>query len=231
VQTEIKFRVSRATGEQLRAWARARLQADPFGRGTFGDEYRTATIYFDTPAFDVFQRRGSYGRSKYRIRRYDGEPTAFLERKMRQDGRLAKRREQVALPGDACVAPTPNWFFQRIDLRGLGPVCQITYERLARVGTCSAGPIRMTVDDAVRAVRLSRPGFVRDLGTPVAGDELVVELKYPGLPPAVFKEVVEEFRLVPGRVSKYRLAVDALGLIREDAVAPSAIVAGDATYA
>ena len=78
--SEIKFLVDPGTGSRIRDWARARLQPDPYGEGPFGDEYRTTSLYFDTPEFDVFRRRGSYGRSKYRIRRYDGEAGAFLER-------------------------------------------------------------------------------------------------------------------------------------------------------
>jgi hypothetical protein len=227
-QTELKFRVPRAAGERIRAWARARLQPDPHGIGSFGDEYRTTTLYFDTRDFDVFNRRGSFGRSKYRIRRYDGEPTVFLERKMRQNGRLAKRRMQVPLSE---LGQPGTWFDRRLQLRGLGPVCQIVYDRLARVGTTPSGPIRLTVDAAARALPLTRLGFVRANGTPLIDDEMIVEVKYPGLPPALFKQLVEDFRLTPARVSKYRLAVDALGLIREDAVAASAVSAGDATYA
>jgi len=56
-------------------------------------------------------------------------------------------------------------------------------------------------------------------------------VKYGGVPPAIFKQLVETFSLIPARASKYRLTVDALGLIREDAVALPAISAGDATYA
>jgi len=44
------------------------------------DEYQTTSLYFDNASYDVFNRRGSFGRSKYRIRRYGEESSAFLER-------------------------------------------------------------------------------------------------------------------------------------------------------
>ena len=50
-----------------------------------------------TAAYDVFHRRGSFGRSKYRIRRYGDEQTVFLERKLRQPAVLAKRRTSLSL--------------------------------------------------------------------------------------------------------------------------------------
>jgi hypothetical protein len=74
-----------------------RLIADPHGTGPHADEYRVSTLYLDTAGRDVFHRRGSYGRSKYRVRRYGDEPRVFLERKLRTASRLAKRRTDIPL--------------------------------------------------------------------------------------------------------------------------------------
>jgi hypothetical protein len=41
----------------------------------------------------------------------------------------------------------------------------------------------------------------------------VMELKFGGRVPAVFKEVVEAFALEPRRWSKYRTAAESLGLV------------------
>ena len=65
----------------LREWARAHLAPDHFGSGPHGDGYTTTSLYFETPGFDVYHRRGSYGRSKFRIRRYGEADIVFLERK------------------------------------------------------------------------------------------------------------------------------------------------------
>ena len=95
--SEIKFVVDADTGERIRSWARSFLEPDPHGAGAFGDEYRTSTLYFDTAEGDVFHQRGSFGRAKYRIRRYGRSDVIFLERKLRQPGLLVKRRTEAPL--------------------------------------------------------------------------------------------------------------------------------------
>src|SRR5262245_52122956 len=94
---EIKFLLTETTGIQVQEWARGRLEPDPHGTGAHGDEYRVSTLYLDTAERDVCHRRGSYGRSKYRVRRYGEEPRVFLERKLRTASRLAKRRTDIPL--------------------------------------------------------------------------------------------------------------------------------------
>ncbi len=93
---EIKFLLDPATAAGVASWARANLAPDPNGTGAWGDEYLTTSLYFDNASYDVFNRRGSFGRSKYRIRRYGEESSAFLERKMRQPAVLAKRRTRLS---------------------------------------------------------------------------------------------------------------------------------------
>src|SRR6187549_3987267 len=114
---EIKFVVDSQMGERIREWARTFLDADPHGTGPFRDEYRTSTLYFDTAEGHVFHRRGSYGRAKYRIRRYEDGDSVFLERKLRRPGMLVKRRTQVALHelerwavDDASFLSSAEWF-------------------------------------------------------------------------------------------------------------------------
>jgi hypothetical protein len=229
---EIKFVVDAAVGAQICDWARARLTADPHGGGTFADEYRVSSVYFDTDARDVFHRRGSYGRSKYRIRRYHQEPRAFLERKLRTGSLLSKRRTDIdlatlpllaedgALNGDATA-----WFRRRVAVRRLQPVCQVSYIRTARVADAGDGPARLTIDQDLHAVASDAFTFDAQPVTPLLRGEMIVELKYRAAPPAVFKQLVEEFALRPRRASKYRVAADSLGLIAaapEDE-APSAI--------
>src|SRR5260221_10849107 len=95
--SEFKFVVDPALASEIREWARIRLAPDPHGGGSGGDQYRTASVYFDTAAFDVFHRRGSFGRSKYRVRRYGQGHVVFLERKLAKPGLVTKRRTRVAL--------------------------------------------------------------------------------------------------------------------------------------
>ena len=79
--SEIKFLVSPELAAQIRDWAGGRLLADRHGAGLAGDAYQIMSLYFDTQRMDVFQRNGSFGRSKYRIRRYGLDEVVFLERK------------------------------------------------------------------------------------------------------------------------------------------------------
>src|SRR5205085_10028062 len=109
---EIKFVLDHEVGARVQEWARANLQPDPHGSGPFGDEYRTTSLYFDTDGFDVFHRRGSQGRAKYRVRRYGNSDQVFLERKLRKPGILVKRRTFGTLDSLGrldSAQPDPDW--------------------------------------------------------------------------------------------------------------------------
>src|SRR5438309_574820 len=123
---EIKFLVPADRVEAVRAMARRHLGPDPYGGGPFGDTYETNSLYFDTPGFDVFHRRGSYGRSKYRVRRYGQSAELFFERKLKTRDLVSKRRSIV----DARELPrlagpdtkkdwAGHWFHRRILARDL----------------------------------------------------------------------------------------------------------------
>jgi VTC domain-containing protein len=228
--SEIKFLLDEATGLRVREWARERLDADPNGTGPHGDEYRVSTLYLDTAARDVFHRRGSYGRSKLRIRRYGDEPRVFLERKLRTGARLAKRRTDIPLDelhllkaldsGDHST----RWFRDRVSIRQLKPVCRVSYLRTARLAATADGRVRMTLDYSLSAS--TADAFALD-GAGPAGllpGQMILELKYRGAMPAVFRELADVFKITPGRASKYRVAADALGIAtleREQGQAPT----------
>ena len=244
---EIKFVVPAGLADEIRRWARLELAPDPHGSGPHGDEYRTTSLYLDTLALDVFHRRGSMGRSKYRIRRYGAAPQVFLERKMRQPSVLAKRRTIVPIASLSQLSPSlglarssfdermatidatwsGRWFHRRVAARALRPVCQVSYFRMARGILSRNEPIRLTLDSDLRARAVHGYEFDRDAGTPIDGplaaDATILELKYRGPAPALFKRMVEEFALVPRTASKYRL-----GML---ATMPAAKGSGDALYA
>lgn len=215
--SEVKFLVPAATGLAVREWARQHLDRDPHGVGAFGDEYRTSTIYWDTADYDVFHRRASFGRSKYRVRRYDAADTVFLERKLRRPGMLTKRRTLV----DASLLPrlerseraawSGDWFHRRVLLRQLRPVCEIGYFRTARAGASANGPIRLTLDERLHVSVCARPAFgTVERAVAIAEGCMILELKFRAAIPALFKQLVEEFRLTPQATSKYRLGIAAV---------------------
>ena len=216
--SEVKFVVEAATGARIREWVRANLEPDPYGGGPFNDEYRTARLYFDTVSGDVFHRRGSFGRSKYRVRRYGAASFVFLERKLRKPGILVKRRTTVALDAIARLSGPKSdpdwpgdWFHRRLLLRQITPICELSYSRTARFARTAEGPVRLTLDEDVRVLPANAPQFSGMPGQLVVPDQMILELKYRQHVPAIFKRLVEEFGLEPQRASKYRLGMTALG--------------------
>jgi hypothetical protein len=224
--SEIKFLVPQFIGEQILEWARRQLSPDPHATDGVKDSYQITSIYFDTEQFDVFARKGSFGRTKYRIRRYGPSQIAFLERKLKTRGLVTKRRAAVELDELIRLREPESepgwpgfWFHQRLLARRLRPVCQIGYRRTARVSMTTYGLIRLTIDHDIQA----RP--TQDLAfdditptTQLIDDQVIVEMKFCVALPAAFKEVVERFVLNPKRISKYRLAAVALGFVSEPAV-------------
>jgi VTC domain-containing protein len=216
--SEIKFMVAADLGERIREWARANLEPDPYGGGPFNDRYHTASLYFDTAAGDVFHRRRSFGRSKYRVRRYGAAAFAFLERKLRKPGILVKWRTIVSLDTiDRLADPEPDgdwpgeWFHRRLLLRQIRPVAELSYWRVARFARTADGPARLTLDEDLRAVPVTEPRFTGLDGQEVLPRQMILELKYRQHPPAIFKRLVETFALEPQRASKYRLGMAAIG--------------------
>ncbi|MCX6627322.1 MAG: polyphosphate polymerase domain-containing protein [Candidatus Solibacter sp.] len=216
---EIKFLIPVEQAPEVRAMARACLQPDPNTASGAGDVYRITSLYYDTYGFDVFHRRGSFGRAKFRVRRYDSSPRVFLERKLRSHSIVTKRRTLVDVD-ELCrlreFEPDPawagSWFHRRMLARALNPACQISYCRTALVSENSAGTVRLTLDEDLRASRVSHPEYL-----PVAGgklllrDHAILEMKFRMALPALFKQIMEEFRLRQRPVSKYSLAVTGLG--------------------
>ena len=167
--SELKFVANRFVAEQIRDWARGRLAPDPNACGESSDGYQISSLYFDTKHFDVFHRRGSFGRSKYRIRRYGASEVAFLERKLKTRGLVSKRRTIVGLNElQRLAGAEPDrgwigyWYHQRLLARRLKPICQITYRRTARVELSSYGPIRLTLDEDIQALGAAQLKFNDD---------------------------------------------------------------------
>lgn len=214
---EIKFLVTPERGEQIRRWARERLSPDPNAAG--GDTYRVTSLYFDTCAFDVFHARGSYGRAKYRVRRYDDAPTVFAERKMRTESLVTKRRVSLDLAEIGRLASGRGWFERRLAARSLKPVCSITYLRSAFVGSQTNGSLtRLTIDQCLHAAQVDHLTLgCPDQGLPICNGQEILELKYLGEMPRVFKDLLETFPVQRTGVSKYRLAAAALGLATKHA--------------
>jgi len=223
---EIKFLIPSGSTDLVRAWSRVRLRPDPHAEAGSGDTYHVNSLYFDTQACDVFHRTGSYGRAKYRIRRYGSASSVFLERKLRAHGIVTKRRTSVPIADLARFTSAPDepwaghWFHRRIAARAMSPACQISYHRMAMLGWNDAGPIRLTVDDDLRACEATGAAFCTHTeGMSLLDGQAILEMKFRLAMPTVFKELLKEFRLYPQPVSKYRLAVPVLAAAKDAAAA------------
>lgn len=220
---ELKFLLDKAAVEPIEHWARARLALDPHGEAELGGAYRITTLYLDTSALDVYHRTRSYGRRKFRIRRYGLMSSAFLERKTKSRDRVAKRRTEtpaselsrLAAPLNSHVAEgwQGDWFHERIVKRGLLPASRITYRRTAYVGECAEGPLRLTLDREIRGALSSDWSLTGgDDGLQLLNSHVILELKFLRSLPLPFKDLVRDFRLNPAAISKYRLCREAWGV-------------------
>lgn len=223
----MKFPVPADRVERVLAWIRGRWQPDPHGTGEAGDVYLVKSLYFDTPAFDVFHRRGSFGRAKFRVRRYGECPDLFLERKLKREGVVRKRRvavdpreiERLLVEANGAVWEGA-WFHHRLALRGLRPVVMMNYRRVARWGEVPEGRVRVTLDRELRAVvagGIQVPEVIQ--GADLLGGGAVLEIKFPTSLPAEVRVFLEETGLSANGFSKYRLGVKSCGLLpAEDVV-------------
>ena len=216
---EIKFVVDAARGPELQAWMRANLAPDEFGSGPEHDQFETSSLYFETGEFDVFHRRGSYGKSKYRVRRYGTSPIMFLERKFRTERVLIKRRTTAALEDFRRIElhePDPDWygywFHRRLLARRLKPLVQVSYVRTARLGSSPHGKVRMTLDMDLRVLPLPDGAFLPGVGLPLMPESNIIEVKYCVTLPPILRDLISEFSLTTQPVSKYRAGLALLGL-------------------
>jgi hypothetical protein len=216
---EVKFLLSEQAAKEVQERLSPRLALDPHADPALGNAYRITSVYFDTPNFDVYRRSDGFRRRKFRVRRYGSSPTAFLERKSKRQKQVRKRRTTLPLTELGSLANPPAeewegaWFVRQLTRRGLRPVCRVAYERIALIGTSDDGPIRATFDRAAFGEPADGPDphHVHS-GRPLLSDGVITEFKFLGAMPSLFKSMVEDLRLVPSSVSKYRRCVEAVGL-------------------
>ena len=216
--SEIKFLIDPALADAIREWARLHMAPDPNAKLGHGDAYETTTLYFDTSNFDIFHRRGSFARGKYRVRRYGASDGVFLERKLRTRDLVTKRRSFIDMQElDRLTEIEPiedwagYWFHRRLLARELKPVCQIAYRRTARVLNTSQGWSRLTIDEDIRAARAGSMVFSSTPHVEVGAEQQILELKFVKEAPGIFKRMLSDFSLLPQPISKYRMAAFALG--------------------
>jgi hypothetical protein len=215
---ELKFLLTEAMAQVVESRARETMSLDPHA-GPSGI-YRTTSLYCDTPRFDVFHRIGKGRRRKHRLRRYGAGTQIFLERKTKRGQRVRKRRcaipeTELSLLANplSLVTWAGHWFHRQLLNRELRPACRISYDRTAFMSPGSDGPVRLTLDRNLRGGLASawslEPVEIGDILLP---GEVICEFKYRSTLPPLFKQLVEELKLTPGSVSKYRHYLRSTGL-------------------
>lgn len=220
---EMKFLVDEGRAADIMIWAREHLDADPHADPQLGDGYHVNSLYLDTPHFDVYHRADSFRQRKYRLRRYGCEGLVWCELKRKRRGLVRKRRISVDELDLSFRLTSMNeadwegdWFRSQLDVQCLRPVCQVTYQRFARMKATDEGPMRLTIDSRLTA-RLCHDWLVpsnpldevpQRLGTPLLNDQRILELKFRGAMPLMFQRLVEEQQLQVTSFSKYRTSVE-----------------------
>lgn len=230
---EVKFLLSHPLAARVRQWAREFMQPDANAVASLDHAYHVQSLYLDTPEFDVFHRRGSYGRGKYRIRQYLPAGIVFLERKLKTRGTVRKRRTVTEIPELEHLAKAAQadwrgyWYQRRLAARRLQPVCQISYLRQPYISILGGSPIRLTLDEKIYATPVSNYVFSgNSTGVQLLADQTILELKFAGEAPALFKRLIDEFGIAAEAVSKYRLALPALGMVNlPDPGSPAPVLA------
>ena len=217
---EMKFRLGPELSEPVRQWARDHLGVDENCNANSGDTYDINTLYLDTPDLDLFHRTGRIGSAKHRVRRYGDEQTLWLETKRKKKMVVRKNRTAVFesdyLPraaGSSTDAWCGNWFLERIAQRGLQPAIQIAYRRFARVATLKGESMRLTIDHDMRASTIRdwqvNHAATNHMSEMPFGDCEILELKFHGSMPWLFKQLLKTFAIPATGFSKYRTAVAA----------------------
>jgi|GEM_PF-3329721 len=215
---ELKFVMSTGGARQLADLLQGSLQTDPHG-----PVYGVSTLYFETPAWDVFHRQGVHRESKLRLRRYGDSPVVFLEQKTKVSGSVSKRRTAIPLhrladlSQNRHVSQECDWFQQTLTAGALRPACRLSYLRQASFGTLEGHPVRVTFDHSITAVRQSEWSLEEEC-PPVLlfPDSVVVEVKYLVALPTIVKSALQACPAAKAGCSKYRHAVRVLQLADQE---------------
>jgi hypothetical protein len=209
---EVKFLLSETVAQQVEQRLSKSIQLDTYADPNLQNAYRVHTIFCDTPEFDVFYQVGSYRRRKYRVRRYGNEQCVYLERKTKERDRVRKLRTKIGLdelPLLTAPLADPNWcarwFHDQLLTRRLRPVCSVQYLRTAYVGHDDTGPLRLTFDRQVRGALADGWTLPESfVGQDAFTDRVIVEFKFLGVIPVLFKSVISDLSLESVGNSKYR---------------------------
>ena len=214
---ELKFAADERQRRRVEEMAAELLLPDPHGKD---GAYRLSTLYLDTEDLAVYHRDPLLDGTKYRIRRYDGEPRCWLERKQRRGDRVSKQRSLLDGIDLRLLNEEPRdsetdeaWFVGKVRSLRLRPICQIDYERRAYYHAVAGAPGRLTLDRCIAGRPAGAFAFDPEVPTTAVLEGItIVEVKFRGELPLALKRIVNESALAPTGISKYRRVVRSLSL-------------------
>lgn len=215
---EVKFLVDAELATQLGRLADGAMTRDPGDPALESNAYRIRTIYPDTAGGDVYWRQPGFRASKYRLRLYGLNGPQFVERKTKRGTRVSKQRTEAPAGAPFWLnegeAPAEcDWFAAALRKRQLRPVCSVTCLRTAWFGAANGLPCRITIDRNLGVAPVSDWSFpVIPAYREVALPGLICEFKFRGELPGQFREWVVQLGLSAAPFSKFRTAIETLGL-------------------
>lgn len=224
---ELKFPLTDVQAEDIKSWAKEKLEHDPHCNDEGRDHYHVRTLYLDSPSLDIYHRRFQQADTKYRIRRYSDEQVVWVETKNKRRNVVTKRRSPIVPSGRAtllreldyssrCASldPSYRWFCDSVHQWSLRPRAIVNYQRFAKVSSVRDPSLRLTIDNQLTASVADDWSFLQEAhsqhdqrGLAIASRPLL-ELKFHNTLPPIFKELILRFGLVPSGFSKYRSSID-----------------------
>ena len=158
------------------------------------------TIYYDTPGLEMYlaHHNRRLTRKKVRVRTYiDSDGLTFLEIKRKNNhGRTKKKR--IECSRSEVFSPECSAFLSEksgYSPAELAPACSTAFNRITLVN--NARTERLTIDLDLRF------GNPRNSVEASLGSAVVMELKQDGLQSSPAREILQEMRVHPFKISKY----------------------------
>ena len=217
---ERKFLLPEEAIPHLLRCARQHLAPDKHANSLSGEGYTVNSLYFDDEQLGTYHALGPEKPPKYRVRRYGDSDTLFLERKSKPEGKVRKHRTLIPttelgyLTHEALSTEWEgHWFYHHLHHWHLRPICFVSYQRIARVGSIEGQFVRFTLDrelfcSPAEAVEIPRP--LNGKGRKI--DAIIAEVKFEHTLPLPFAKVIMELGLEPVLISKYQKGVETCGL-------------------
>lgn len=207
---EFKYLVSSEQKNGIIKQIKPFMRLDPFV--TSGSSYLVTSLYFDSPTLTFYRQNeaGLPDRKKIRLRYYDNNrKIVFKEIKRKHQDIVYKDRIVSNGSSNSSVELEIRWLTKLLHLR---PTLWVKYDRQPWIDP--KNNLRITFDSDITAASAKFPSDQKTTWCKkiLPGFD-VMELKFDGKLPWQIFNIIGKFSLIREALSKYRLAVEKLGMI------------------